>query len=128
MNVSIQFTNIESVITAFAHGPRFINSRLEEAIKKATFLVGGKTKINVSGKYVNVISGRLRSSITEGIKFEGRGSNMKGILDIDPGAGRGVANYAVHLHEGTQYITPRPFLKDALDITFSKLLNYPVRV
>lgn len=71
------------------------------AIKKATFLVDAKSKINTP-----VLTGRLRSS--HRTFFAGFGSSFAGT--VEP-----TANYAIFVHEGTKFMQGRPFLRNALE-------------
>src|SRR3990167_7543019 len=82
--------------------PEIVASALKNVIQKVSFLVEREAKINVSGKFVNVQTGRLRASIaTEIIPFKA--------------TVRTNTNYARFLHEGTRYIRARPFMEDAAE-------------
>lgn len=70
---------------------------LEDAVKKATFLVERGAKIKVP-----VDTGRLRSSIETSVM------PMTGTV-------RTLVSYAVYVHDGTRYMRPRPFMRDAAD-------------
>lgn len=100
-SVHIKITNLAAVRSAFSAAPRLMSKELGNAIKKATFLVDARSKINTP-----VDTGRLRAS--HRTMFQGVGQQFAGI--VQP-----VANYAMFVHEGTKFMQGRPFLRTALE-------------
>lgn len=75
---------------------------LQEGIVRYAFAIEREAKILVSGELLNVQTGRLRASIMTDI------GNLR--AKIGPHV-----SYAGFLHEGTRFITPRPFMTRGVD-------------
>ena len=78
--------------------PQKIGIAISNVIKKASFAVERESKIKSP-----VDTGRLRSSISTFL--------LPLKATIQPHV-----NYAIYVHDGTKYMTGRPFMSQALDI------------
>jgi HK97 gp10 family phage protein len=85
--------NFDEVAWALKKKPKRVAFGMAIAIKKSAFLVERFAK-----KFTPVDTGRLRSSISADI--------YPTVATIQPHT-----NYAVFVHEGTRYMSGRPFMK-----------------
>lgn len=106
VTLKIEIKNIRQIRKAFGKAPQIMGKELRLGIEKATRLINAYAKASVYSGYVIRRTGYLRAS--HETRFEGLGLRFSGIIEPR-------ANYAMFLHEGTRYIRPRPWLKDALD-------------
>jgi HK97 gp10 family phage protein len=83
--------------------PQIINSDMPKALKKAAFIVEGESK-----KLTPVDTGRLRSSIYTTVK------KLSAIVQPK-------TNYALAVHEGTSRMKARPFMKEGMERSESKI-------
>lgn len=77
--------------------PFKLKSALDTGLRKATAIIEGESK-----KQTPVDSGRLRSSIHSSFGW------LKSTISTN-------TNYAVYVHEGTRYMTGRPFMMRGLN-------------
>lgn len=106
VTLKIQIKNIRQIRRAFSKSPEIMGRELRLGIEKATRLISAYAKSIVYSGYVIRRTGYLRAS--HQTSFQGLGLKFSGTIEPR-------ANYAIFLHEGTRYIRPRPWLKDALD-------------
>lgn len=107
MNVQVRIKNLPQIKSAFNIAPRAMSRELSDAIKKSTFLVEGQSKIRTPVK-----TGFLRNS--HQTSFSGGGLGFSGI--VEP-----TAHYAGFVHQGTRYMKGRPFLRQGLESSESKI-------
>ena len=100
----------ERALQQLATGP---NGPIAKRLAREGAKIEGTAKQLVSGELLRVQTGRLRASTTW--KLFQRGNK------IGVAVGSGV-RYSVFQHEGTRYITPRPYLAEA-----ARRNGYPVR-
>lgn len=100
-DIKIRITNLPEIKRAFGQAPQLMSKHFNVAIKQATFLVEGKSKINAP-----VDTGYLMGS--HRTKFLGSGIGFTGIVYPK-------ADYAMFVHQGTRFMKARPFLKDAAE-------------
>lgn len=97
--VNITITNIAQIKHAFGVAPMEMTKQLDIAIKKTLF------RIQASGSpKTPVLTGRLRAS------WYSKFGNLRGETGTN-------TNYDVFVHEGTRFMTGRPYLKDAVEDT-----------
>lgn len=99
--IKIRITNLPEIKRAFGQAPQLMQKHFNVAIRQATFLLEGRSKINTP-----VLTGYLRNSHVT--RFTGSGIGFSGT--VEP-----TANYAMFVHEGTRFMKARPFLKEAAD-------------
>ena len=91
--------------------PATLNYALVETTKKA---LGYVERFAKQGAPVD--TGRLRASIGGGTFKGGSYGKGEGVIFTDIEASiRPTVNYAVFVHEGTRYMTGRPFMSNAAD-------------
>lgn len=95
-SVSIQIKNIQQIKSAFRMAPELMTKELDTAIKQSILSVEGESKKNTP-----VDTGRLRASHFETFK------TLYGKVETN-------TKYAIFVHDGTRYVTGRPFLSNAV--------------
>lgn len=105
-NVSIQIKNLPEIKRAFAAAPVQMGKGLNTAIQKSIFSIQADSMRNTT-----VLTGRLRASHFVSLM------PLKGVLEP-------MANYAIFVHEGTQYMKGRPFLFDAVRSNEDKVQGF----
>ena len=105
-NISIQITNLAQIRAAFSQAPVLMAGELNLAIRKAVLNIQGQSMINTP-----VLTGRLRASTSS--QF----GNLRGEVGTH-------TDYDVYIHEGTRYMSARPYLRDAVDETASQTDEY----
>jgi len=100
MNVNVEIKNIAQIKAAFRRSPYIMTKNLSGAIRRVSAKVQSQ-----SIKITPVRTGFLRRS--HETRFE---SPLRAIV-------KPTANYAYYVHEGTKFMTARPFLADAVEIT-----------
>lgn len=104
-NIKIEIKNLPEIRAAFAKAPAKMVKELNLAIAKSIIAVQRETSINVSGgRGINVITGGLLNASKRGVKLD----NLKGSYLVD-------IRYAFYVHEGTRFMSARPFLQEAVD-------------
>lgn len=98
MDVEIKILNLPTVLKAIAKAPDIMNKSLTDGLRKAALLVERYSK-----QVTPVDTGRLRASIFTDIQPL--------IATIQP-----KTDYAIYVHEGTRYITGRPFMKQGVEM------------
>lgn len=93
--IDIYFTpeNVDLIIRAFKEAPRRVEEALSRAVRKSALLVERESK-----RQAPVDTGRLRGSIYTTI--------LPFYATVQP-----KTNYAIFVHEGTRFMTSRPFMK-----------------
>lgn len=105
-NVSIQIKNLPEIKRAFAAAPVQMGKGLNTAIQKSIFSIQADSMRNTP-----VLTGRLRASHFVSLM------PLKGVLEP-------MTNYAIFVHEGTQYMKGRPFLFDAVRSNEDKVQGF----
>ena len=94
MSIIIEIkVNAEKVARAFKQAPKNLGKNLSIAVVKSSFLVERESKV-----VTPIDTGRLRASIATQIK------PLSAIISPH-------TNYAVFVHEGTRFMTGRPFME-----------------
>lgn len=107
MSFEVQLsTNAEELAKKFDKDVREIKRFLERAVRQSTFLVERGAKIKTP-----VDTGRLRSSIETKIM------PLQGTIKT-------IVQYARFVHDGTRFLRPRPFMKDAADEASSEIQGF----
>lgn len=96
MQVNLTITNLPQIKSAFSKSPVSMVKNLNTAIKKTAIKIQGRSMQNAPVK-----TGFLRASHTT--MFD----NLR--ATIMP-----TAKYAIYVHEGTRYMSGRPFLLNAV--------------
>lgn len=105
-DVEIKITNLPQIKAAFLKSPTLMTRNLNEAIQKSIFKVGQQSRMNTP-----VDTGRLRASHYE--QF----SSLKGEVGTD-------TEYDIFVHEGTRFMSARPYLKTAVEDTARTIDDY----
>jgi HK97 gp10 family phage protein len=95
--VEIKITNIREIKAAFIRAPGLMTQELNTAIKKSILSIQAKSMLNTP-----VATGRLRASHTSTF------GDLKGTVGTN-------TKYDIFVHDGTRYMRPRPYLKDAVE-------------
>lgn len=101
--IDIKITNLAQIKRAFGLAPRLMVSELNSAIRLTIFAIGRLSRINTP-----VDTGRLRASTYE--KF----GNLKGEVGTN-------TEYDFFVHEGTKFMTARPYLRNAVRASSSQI-------
>lgn len=96
MQVNVKITNLAEIKSAFSKAPLEMAKQLNLAIRASIIGIEGQSKVNTP-----VLTGRLRASHQTAF------TNLRG--EVKP-----TADYAIFVHEGTRYMTARPFLLEAV--------------
>ena len=91
----VKVLGLQALKRALATAPKKTRSETDIAIKKSIRVIERESK-----KVSPVDTGRMRASITDGILFK----SLYG--EIGP-----TTKYAIYVHEGTRYVTSRPFMR-----------------
>jgi len=103
--VNIKISNLSAIKKAFKQAPDLMAKELNLAIKKTLISIQAETIKNVHpDRGINIITGGLLAATERPPIF----TNLKGVYEID-------ISYGIYVHEGTRYMRPRPFLKNAVD-------------
>ena len=97
-NVHVEIKNLPEIRAAFKRSPELMTKNLNSAIKKVT-----NNLVSVAASTTPHATGYLKR--TNEIKFD----NLKGSFEKK-------AEYAYFVHEGTKFMSARPFLTDAIQI------------
>lgn len=98
--------SVKVTVTRFAIRPASVQRLVEPRVEKAGKVVAERAKANVN-RYGRVDTGRMRDTIkAEAVKVNG----PKITVDVVA-----PAPYSRFQHWGTRWITPAPFLTDALE-------------
>ena len=108
IGVKIQVTGLKEWGDKLHKMPDNIQRGLRNAIVKSSLVIEGKAKILVSGEMVKVQTGRLRTSINT--QLNGLSSTVSTNI-----------NYAIYVHDGTRFITPRPFMFEAANRSLDEI-------
>jgi len=104
MTVKMTFNpSLDEVARKIIKVPQVINKNMPDALKKAAFIVEGEAK-----KVTPVDTGRLRASIYTTVK------SMSAIVQPK-------TNYALYVHQGTRRMTARPFMKEGMERSQSRI-------
>lgn len=106
MNVTVKIQNIDEIRSAFSKAPAKMVVSLDKAIKKSVFSIQSQSQRNAP-----VDTGRLRASHMTGF------GTLMGF--VQP-----TANYAIFVHEGTRFMSGRPFLLEAVQSEDQKVQGY----
>lgn len=103
--IDIQINNLPQIQAAFRQAPTLMRRNLNTAIKKVTIGIQGEESLEYKRYGIHVITGGLINSIRRGLwlgdlKAEA-GPNVQG----SPGVG-----YAGYVHDGTRFMSARPWL------------------
>lgn len=109
MDVKVTIRNMPQIRAAFNKAPFLMRKGFETAIKKATLLIEGRSKMRTP-----VLTGYLRSS--HRTSFRNSGLSFEGT--VEP-----LANYAMFVHEGTKFMRGRPFLAQAVEESEGTIQN-----
>lgn len=96
-DVQIRITNLPQIKSAFNRSPMLMLRELNKAIAKSVLLIGRSSRQNAP-----VDTGRLRASHYESF------GNLKGEVGTN-------TSYDMFVHEGTRYMTARPYLRQAVE-------------
>lgn len=106
MEVKVTIKNAAQIRQAFSKAPFTMTRELNKAIEKTVFSISRRSRVNTP-----VQTGRLRASTYE--QF----SNLKGEVGTN-------TDYDIFVHEGTRFMRPRPYLRDAIDETSKSIDDY----
>lgn len=101
--VDVKLEGIEKLRNKLGKFPAKLDLAINRGIQKYSYLVE-----NIGKQLTPVDTGRLRASITTNI-LPFRGTVYTNV------------NYAVYVHEGTEFMEARPFLREAREATDSDL-------
>lgn len=96
--ITIEIKNFDKILSKFREVPRITTKELQHAIYKSIFLLQGATK---AGSPVD--KGKLR------------GSHETSFPEALTGRLAATRNYAIFVHDGTRYMRPRPWFKNAVE-------------
>ena len=113
MKTVVKIIGLDRLIGRWETAPNKIKKLTTASLKKAGYIVEREAKILVSGKMVNVRTGRLRSSISLASSLALRASPY---VSISPHV-----TYAKYLHGGTRYIEARPFMTESYRISKGRI-------
>jgi HK97 gp10 family phage protein len=105
MKIDVKITGLERLRRRWNSAPDKVKKMTQDALMKSGYRVEREAKLNVSGRMVNVQTGRLRSSISLSSSLALRAEPH---VVISPHV-----FYAKFLHFGTRYIKARPFMTKA---------------
>lgn len=112
--VNVKITNLREIQRAFRKAPDLMAKHLNTAIKKALISIQAETIRNVHpDRGINIITGGLLSATERPPIF----THLKGVYSID-------ISYAGYVHEGTRYMRPRPYLRNAAESKQRDLDNF----
>lgn len=107
-DVKITIKNLPQIKAAFNRAPMLMTRELSKAIALSVFEVGRGSRLNVSNKMVNVQTGQLRASHYERI------GNLQGEVGTN-------TEYDIFVHEGTKFMSGRPYLRQAVEDSEEKI-------
>ena len=113
MRTGITIIGLERLRSRWKTAPNRVKKLTMASLKKAGYIVEREAKILVSGKMVNVRTGRLRSSISLSSSLALRAEPH---VVISPHV-----TYAEYLHEGTRFIKARPFMTESYRISKGRI-------
>jgi len=97
-NLKVEIRGLKSLQRQFARSPQIVGKRLNEAINRATIILTNYLK---TGGITPVDTGQMKRSIRPII------THLKSTIAPH-------TNYAIYVHEGTRFMTGRPFLATAI--------------
>ena len=103
MEINIKIKNMPQVMAALKQSPVIVGKHINKAIKESIFDIERKAK-----PLTPVDTGRLRGS------YDTRFGTLYG--EVTP-----TAEYAIYVHEGTRYMTGRPFLSKGVKQAMSQI-------
>lgn len=107
--IKIHIKNLAEIQAAFAKSPSVMARNLHMGINRSLILVERQSRINVSGRMVNVQSNRLRSS--HYVRFQ---SKLSGEVGTN-------VYYDKFVHNGTRFMRARPYIQAAVDTSQSAI-------
>ena len=103
--IAIKITNLPQIRAAFRQAPELMLKELSTAIKKAMLTIQGETIRNVHpSRGINIVTGGLLAATQRSPVF----NQLKAVYAID-------IFYAKFVHDGTRFMSARPFLQNAVD-------------
>lgn len=96
VEVKFDIENVEEIKAKLSKAPVQIRLGADRALAKIAFLVE-----NLSKQLTPVDTGRLRSSIYTELY------PLRATISTN-------VNYAIYVHEGTEFMVPRPFMQEAV--------------
>lgn len=105
-DISIKITNMRQIKSAFDKSPRLMTRELNIAIKKSIITIQGDSMRNTP-----VLTGRLRASTRSLF------GNLKGEVGTH-------TNYDIFVHEGTRYMRPRPYMRQAVETNAGRVQEF----
>jgi len=107
--ITIEIKNLDKIMAAFRRAPALTIREMDEAIKKSVLLLEATAKQTTLFKNV---TGHLRA--TQESRFP---MSLEGRL-------KATRDYAVFVHEGTRFMSPRPWLKEAARTKEASIQNF----
>lgn len=105
-SIDIKITNLNEIRSAFNKSPFLMTKYLNVAIQKVVFKIRQQSTINTP-----VATGRLRASHY----------TQFGNLRAEVGTN---TDYDIFVHEGTRYMRPRPYLRNAIEESNHSIDDY----
>lgn len=110
LNVRVQIKNVPQIRAAFSAAPRIMRDNFRKALTKSAVLIKSQSMIRTP-----VLTGRLRSSHTFNVSGFGMGMQA----EVGP-----EAYYGIFVHEGTRFMTGRPFLKEGAEASIQQIEDF----